>query len=109
MKACDNCRTPDMPYGTCHTCGRKWGSCAEAEERTMKRVTPLWSIESAAKAHRAGRGVAVIPPVDILNLCELIRILNRAWSIEGCGMTSLVDWDRFQELRDWAGLEDDND
>lgn len=26
---CDSCRNHNMPSGTCHVCGRKWGSCAK--------------------------------------------------------------------------------
>lgn len=29
-RPCASCSSPSMPYGTCHECGRKWGSCAEA-------------------------------------------------------------------------------
>jgi predicted HAD superfamily Cof-like phosphohydrolase len=29
-KPCTSCASPSMPYGTCHSCGRKWGSCADA-------------------------------------------------------------------------------
>lgn len=26
---CAECRDPDMPSGTCHACGRRWGACAQ--------------------------------------------------------------------------------
>lgn len=29
-RPCASCANPSMPYGACHDCGRKWGSCAEA-------------------------------------------------------------------------------
>jgi len=35
-KDCDLCRVSTEPYGTCHGCGRKWGSC-----RTEARVDAL--------------------------------------------------------------------
>jgi len=38
---CDLCAAGhSMPYGTCHGCGRKWGSCAEAAEKAAKLAFP---------------------------------------------------------------------
>lgn len=30
---CAQCVSPTMPYGTCHACGYRWGSCADAHRR----------------------------------------------------------------------------